>query len=77
MKIYKLIFFIILIYFLLNIIKETFQQDFTLPKIKLSQIENERKEKQKLKNQDKFNIQKTLKTGQGVNDRIRYNGKWN
>jgi hypothetical protein len=72
--IYKLIFCSILLYFLVNVIKENFQQNFTLPKVKIHQIEEEIKQNRK---KYKYNIKQTLKSGQGVHDRIRFDGKWN
>lgn len=71
MKIYKLILITILFYLLISIVKENFTQNFTLPKIKADIV------KQKQKDSNKFNIEKTIETGQGVHDRIRYEGKWN
>ena len=70
MKIYyKIILVAILIYFCISIIKENFQQDFTLPKVKIHIIEAEQKKKN-------FNPEKTLESGQGRHDRIRFEGKW-
>ena len=74
MKIYTILIISILIFFLLNTISETFQSDFTLPKVK---IEQEKSKQTSHKNKFKFNIDETIKTGSGVHDRIRYQGKWN
>ena len=66
---FKLIFIAILIYLMMSIIQENFQQDFSLPKVKVHQV---KKEQNKI-----FNPEKTLETGKGLHDRIRFEGKWN
>ena len=78
MKIYyKLLILGLIIYISINIIKERFEnrQYFHLPKVNIDKIKEEQ-EKHK-KSFFQYNPEETLRTGQGVSDRIRYDGKWN
>lgn len=72
MNFYKIIFTLILVYLLFKSIKESFGESFSIPKVKVHQI----KSQQNIKNKE-FDSKKTLNTGKGRHDRIRYEGKWN
>lgn len=75
---YKLIFVGILIY-IFTIIKNTSQRtnlsNFSLPQVKVQQAHLEQKENADKK--DKFSLKKTIESGLGAHDRIRYKGSWN
>lgn len=73
---YKIILVGILVYFLFNNLQESFeQQNFSIPKVKIHQVKDEQKKHKKSFFQ--YNPEISLETGQGVHDRIRYDGKWN
>lgn len=76
MKIYTIFFICVLIFLFIKTLNETFQQNFGLPKVKLQRVKKEI-EKAEKKNKFKYNVDETIKSGSGVHDRIRYQGKWN
>lgn len=72
---YKIILIGILVYTFIVIkenYKEKFDQNFTLPSVKNQQV----REEQQQNKADEFSIKKTIETGIGVHDRIRYDGEW-
>ena len=77
---YKLILLAILIYFCIYVVNEKFteiqQQNFSIPKTKIKDVMKEQGIHKKKHDFMKFNIEDSINTGQGVHDRIRYDGKW-
>ena len=78
MNIYYKISLIIILFYTFYVMKQTENyrnsQNFSLPKVKVQRLS----QKQKDANDEaaKFSIKKTIETGIGVHDRIRYKGDW-